>query len=56
MTPVAILREAQKDGIRFSLTPNGLELSGSLEPIDRWMRQIFIHRTRLIDLLKERCR
>ena len=55
MTPVAIIREAQKDGVRLYLTPAGtIEVAGAIEAVDRWLRSIRTRKAEIIRLLKDR--
>ena len=55
MTPVAIIREAQKDGVRLYLTQAGtIEVAGAIEAVDRWLRSIRTRKAEIIRLLKDR--
>ena len=53
MTPVAIIREAQADGVKLALSPAGtIKAIGDGAAVNRWLAVIREHKVEIIDVLK----
>lgn len=53
MTPVMIIREAQADGVKLSLSPRGkIIVAGDSVAVNRWLALIREHKAGIIDVLK----
>ena len=53
MTPAAIIREAQADGVRLALSPTGtIKATGDGAAVNRWLAVIREHKAEIIDVLK----
>ncbi len=53
MTPAAIIREAQADGVRLALSPTGtIKATGDGAAVNRWLAVIRKHKAEIIDVLK----
>ena len=53
MTPAAIIREAQADGVRLALSLTGtLKATGDGAVVNRWLAMIREHKAEIIDVLK----
>jgi hypothetical protein len=54
MTPEAILKGIQKDGITLTLSPSGtIKAAGSAASVNRWQSTIRDHREQIIAVLEE---
>lgn len=53
MTPAAIIREAQTDGVTLSISPTGtIKASGDGAAVNRWLSVIREHKEGIVDALK----
>lgn len=53
MTPAAIIREAQTDGVTLSISPTGtIKASGDGAAVNRWLSVIREHKAEIIGALK----
>lgn len=53
MTPAAIIREAQADGVRLALSASGtIKATGDGAAVNRWLAVIREHKAEIIDVLK----
>jgi hypothetical protein len=53
MTPVMIIREAQADGVKLSLSPQGnIKAAGDSVVVNRWQALIREHKAEIIEVLK----
>ena len=53
MTPAAIIREAQAEGVRLALSPTGtIKATGDGAAVNRWLAVIREHKAEIIDVLK----
>lgn len=53
MTPLTIIRAAQAEGVRLTLSPAGtIKATGDGAAVNRWLETIREHRAEIIDVLK----
>lgn len=53
MTPVAIIREAQADGVRLALSATGtIKATGDAAAVNRWLAAIREHKAEIVEALK----
>lgn len=56
MTPEAIIREAQTDGVKLTLTDTGtIKATGDAAAVNRWLPLIRDHKAKIIEALKAGC-
>ncbi len=53
MTPATIIREAQAEGVRLTLSPTGtIKATGDGATVNRWLTVIREHKAEIVDVLK----
>lgn len=53
MTPATIIREAQAEGVRLTLSPTGtIKATGDGAAVNRWLTVIRKHKAEIIDVLE----
>jgi hypothetical protein len=53
MTPVMIIREAQADGVKLSLSPQGkIIVAGNSMAVNRWLALLRQHKAEIVEVLK----
>lgn len=53
MTPAAIIREAQADGVRLALSATGtIKATGDAAAVNRWLAAIREHKAEIVEALK----
>jgi hypothetical protein len=54
MTPAAIIKEAQADGVALALSPTGtIKARGEISVVNRWFQTIRQHKPEIVAALQE---